>query len=163
MKTGTSLYRNTENGKIAGVCAGIADYFKLETWLVRILTVTAFFLMAGPFVVVSYVAAWFILDKKPAGSAQDYDEEYTSSASAGKWGDSSWKTGATGSASRYTKSKQHEGKVEVKQRVWQAGEPPREAFFDIQERFRIAELKLRKLEGYVTSKEYQINREISRL
>ena len=65
MKTGTSLYRDPKNGKIAGVCAGIADYFNLETWLVRILTVTAFFLLAGPFILVTYVAAWFILDFVP--------------------------------------------------------------------------------------------------
>ena len=45
MRSGNSLYRDTENGRIAGVCAGIAEYFKIETWLVRILTVTAFFLM----------------------------------------------------------------------------------------------------------------------
>ena len=59
------LYRDPDNGRIAGVCAGVAQYFGLETWLVRILTVTGFFLLAGPFMLVAYVAAWFILDKKP--------------------------------------------------------------------------------------------------
>lgn len=159
MNTGTSLYRDPENGKIAGVCAGIAEYFKLETWLVRILTVTAFFLMAGPFVVVTYIAAWFILDKKPANANDIHSgDEQSSTASTSRWGDSSWYSRSSGKA-----SKNQERKIEVKKRVWQAGEPPREAFFDIQERFRVAELKLRKLEGYVTSREYQINREISRL
>lgn len=159
MKTGTSLYRDPKNGKIAGVCAGIADYFKLETWLVRILTVTAFFLMAGPFVFVSYIAAWFILDKKPEGEIHHYSDNATREGQAdASWGESSWNWSSTGGS-----AKNHDRKIEVKKRVWQAGEPPREAFFDIQERFRVAELKLRKLEGYVTSKEYQINREISRL
>ena len=157
MKTGTSLYRDPENGKIAGVCAGIAEYFKLETWLVRILTVTAFFLMAGPFVVVSYVAAWFILDKKPA-NLNDTEYDNATAQSSSRWGSSAYNVRSEGKA-----AKTHDGKIEVKKRIWQAGEPPREAFFDIQERFRVAELKLRKLEGYVTSKEYQINREISRL
>jgi phage shock protein C len=159
MKTGTSLYRDPENGKIAGVCAGIAEYFNLETWLVRILTVTAFFLMAGPFVIVTYIAAWFILDKKPANASDAFSEDGQSSAtSTSRWGESNWYSRSTGKG-----NKNQERKIEVKKRVWQAGEPPREAFFDIQERFRVAELKLRKLEGYVTSKEYQINREISRL
>lgn len=63
MKRG-ELYRDKKNGRIAGVCAGVADYFGIETWLVRILTVTAFLLAAGPFVLVAYIAAWFILDEK---------------------------------------------------------------------------------------------------
>lgn len=152
MKTRTSLYRDTKNGKIAGVCAGIADYFKLEIWLVRILTVTAFFLLAGPFMFVAYIAAWFILDKKPDGYSQmTGDNVYSSTVNHG-FAHKVWRK--TGNA---------EHKIEVKSRVWQAGEPPREAFFDIQERFRVAELKLRKLEGYVTSKEFELNREISRL
>ncbi len=35
------LYRDPINGKLAGVCAGLANYFGLETWLVRILVITA--------------------------------------------------------------------------------------------------------------------------
>ena len=67
MRNGKQLYRNPENARIAGVCSGVAEYFGLETWLVRILVVTGFFLLAGPFIFVAYIAAWFILDKKPAG------------------------------------------------------------------------------------------------
>ncbi|MFT6908200.1 MAG: phage shock protein C [Glaciecola sp.] len=156
MKSGTSLYRDPKNGKIAGVCAGIADYFKLEVWLVRILTVTAFFLLGGSFVLVAYIAAWCILDKKPTGSKSMNDENHYSNTVNASAANKVWrKTGDAGSRT--------EGRIEVKSRVWQAGEPPREAFFDIQERFRVAELKLRKLEGYVTSKEFELNREISRL
>ncbi|MEN8770638.1 MAG: PspC domain-containing protein, partial [Glaciecola sp.] len=44
-----SLYRNPDDKRIAGVCSGIADYFGIENWLARVLTVTAFFLLAGPF------------------------------------------------------------------------------------------------------------------
>jgi phage shock protein C len=154
MKPG--IYRDPKNGKIAGVCAGIADYFKLEVWLVRILTVTAFFLLGGSFVLVAYIAARFILDKKPTGSiSMNRENQYSSSVNAGAANKVWRKTGDAGSSK--------EGRIEVKSRVWQAGEPPREAFFDIQERFRVAELKLRKLEGYVTSKEFELNREISRL
>ena len=65
MRNGKQLYRDPSNKRIAGVCAGVADYFGLETWLVRILVVTGFFLLAGPFMLVAYIAAWFILDKKP--------------------------------------------------------------------------------------------------
>ncbi|SIN92272.1 envelope stress response membrane protein PspC [Salinivibrio sp. ES.052] len=60
-----TLYRDPDNGRIAGVCAGLANHFGMETWLVRILTVSAFLLGFGFFVVVAYIAAVLILDKKP--------------------------------------------------------------------------------------------------
>lgn len=60
-----SLYRIPEDGKIAGVCAGLAERFGFEVWLVRIGFVTTALLGMGGFVFVIYVAAWFLLDKKP--------------------------------------------------------------------------------------------------
>ncbi|MBO6226596.1 MAG: PspC domain-containing protein, partial [Shewanella sp.] len=41
---GRTLYRIPQSGKIAGVCAGIAEYFAIETWLVRVLAVSIFLL-----------------------------------------------------------------------------------------------------------------------
>ncbi|MEZ8138402.1 PspC domain-containing protein, partial [Vibrio splendidus] len=35
------LYRDPINGKLSGVCAGLANYFGLEVWLVRILVISA--------------------------------------------------------------------------------------------------------------------------
>jgi len=158
MTTKRTLYRDHKNGKIAGVCAGVADYFGLETWLVRILTVTAFFLLAGPFVIVTYIAAWFILEKKP----NDGSSEFTSKNTYIPSGKTSASGGYVGKG--WTNTAHADGKkIEVKSRVWQAGEPPRQAFFDIQQRFKNSELRLRKLETYVTSKEFTLNREINRL
>lgn len=146
------MYRDTENARIAGVCAGIANYFGLERWLVRILVVTAFFLLAGPFVFIAYVACWFILDTKPKGVASATKDLFSKAKGhVGK----GWRNSYTG--------EEHSQKVSVKTKVWQAGEPPKQAFHDIAGRFRDAELRLRKVEKYVTSKEYQLNREISRL
>ncbi|WBA18815.1 envelope stress response membrane protein PspC [Salinivibrio kushneri] len=65
-----TLYRDPENGRIAGVCAGLANHFGMETWLVRILIVSAFLLGFGFFVVVAYIAAVLILDKKPPEVSQ---------------------------------------------------------------------------------------------
>ncbi|MFG0606922.1 envelope stress response membrane protein PspC [Vibrio mimicus] len=59
------LYRDPYNGKLAGVCAGLANYFGLEVWLVRILVVTAGLLSGTFFVVVAYVAMAFMLEKQP--------------------------------------------------------------------------------------------------
>lgn len=150
MKQVRGLYRNADNARIAGVCAGIADYFGIETWLVRILTVTGFFLLAGTFVFVAYIACWFILDKKPADGVY-VDHEPKTGSQMGK----GWKNAASAFSNT--------NRVEVKTKVWQAGEPPRQAFHDIANRFQEAEKRLRKMETYVTSREYQLNREISRL
>lgn len=152
MRNGKQLYRDTDNARIAGVCSGIAHYFGLETWLVRILAVTGFFLLAGPFMFVAYIACWFILDKKPLGNTSDASDTPVFQ-SRGK----GWKN--AGSANHG----HSEQKVEVKTKVWQSGEPPKQAFHDIRNRFQKAEVRLRKMETYVTSKEFELNREISRL
>lgn len=44
------LYRDPINGKLSGVCAGLANYFGLEVWLVRILVISAA-LLGGSFLV----------------------------------------------------------------------------------------------------------------
>jgi phage shock protein C len=64
-KRSTMLYRIPERGRIAGVCAGLGDRFGVEVWLIRIGAVSAFFL-GVPFIPVLYIAAWLLLDKKPA-------------------------------------------------------------------------------------------------
>lgn len=62
---GRTLYRIPQSGKIAGVCAGIAEYFAIETWLVRVLAVSIFLLGGSGVVFIIYVALWVILDIKP--------------------------------------------------------------------------------------------------
>ena len=151
MSTRKELYRDPDKGKIAGVCAGLSDYFGIELWLVRIIVLSAFFLTAGTFVLVSYVAAWFILDKKP-GSSEKHDvfKHYRkTSSNTGK----GWRN----------ESSDDEEKINVKSKIWQAGEPPKQAFHDIKQRFERNETRLRKVETYVTSSEFQLNREINSL
>src|SRR5690554_7198717 len=67
-ETRRTLMRDKAKGKIAGVCAGIADYYNIEVWLVRIIAVTAL-IFSSSFVTVIYIALWFILDEKPAEHA----------------------------------------------------------------------------------------------
>ena len=60
-----TLYRDPKNGKLGGVCAGIAEYFAVEVWIIRLLAVSAFLFSGGFFVVLAYIAAYFILDEMP--------------------------------------------------------------------------------------------------
>jgi phage shock protein C len=154
MKTFGSLYRDPSKGKIAGVCAGIAEYFGMEIWLVRILILTGFFLLAPPFFFVGYIAAWFILEKRPRGlSSTSRDNELASGSQHNKVHSKGW----------HNVSEQESEKVMVKSKVWQAGEPPKQAFIDIKQRFAKNEDRLRKMETYVTSSEFQLNRELNKL
>lgn len=124
------LYRIPQQGKIAGVCAGVADYFNLEVWLVRIGVLSAFFLGGTGFVFLIYIAAWFMLDKKPFVKPNIGGLDHS---------------------------------VSVKSKVWQRGQPPREAFKEVKTQFRQIELRLRNVESFVTSKEFDLSRQIDNL
>ncbi|RUO79432.1 envelope stress response membrane protein PspC [Pseudidiomarina taiwanensis] len=121
------LLRDKKKGKIAGVCAGIADYFGIETWLVRIICVTAAVFGQG-FVIVLYIAGWFILDEKPE-QEQLKEEEH----------------------------------IAIKKRIWQAGEPPAGAFREVSGEYQDLEVRLQKMERYVTSNAYRLDRELKQL
>jgi len=59
-----TLYRDPVKGKLGGVCAGLADYFGIEVWLVRLLAISAL-IFGGFLTLILYLAAWLFLDKKP--------------------------------------------------------------------------------------------------
>ncbi len=60
-----TLYRDPVNGKIAGVCAGIAEFFGIEVNIVRIIVIAIAIFSMGFLAVILYIAAIFILEKKP--------------------------------------------------------------------------------------------------
>lgn len=64
------LYRDTVNGKITGVCAGLANYFSLEVWLVRILVISAALLGGSFLVLLAYVAMTLMIEKQPDNYVQ---------------------------------------------------------------------------------------------
>jgi phage shock protein C len=68
------LYRDIENGMLAGVCAGIADYVGFSVRALRwLVALSCFFALPG--IVVAYVVAAFLLPRKPAGMYRDEGEE----------------------------------------------------------------------------------------
>ena len=68
------LYRDDENGIIAGVCAGIADYFGTNRTLVRALAVLSLVMFTIP-TTVAYLAAAYFLERKPARQYRSDDEQ----------------------------------------------------------------------------------------
>ncbi|RUO77406.1 envelope stress response membrane protein PspC [Idiomarina seosinensis] len=119
------LRRNTEKGKLAGVCAGLADYLNIETWIVRVVFFTGFIFSSGFFLIL-YIAGWLILDKAPAQFENDHN-------------------------------------FHVKSSVYQAGEPPHRAFRELNQELTELDQQLQRMEKYVTSNQYNLHREFSKL
>jgi phage shock protein PspC (stress-responsive transcriptional regulator) len=55
------LYRSSTNRVLAGVCAGLADYFNIDPIIVRLLFLV--FLFAG-FGIIIYIIAWIFIPTK---------------------------------------------------------------------------------------------------
>ena len=70
----TKFYRDKRNGRLMGVCAGIADYTGLDTTLVRIMFLGTV-LMSGGSVLPLYFIAGFMADDKPRELRLDDREE----------------------------------------------------------------------------------------
>ena len=56
------LYRNKQDGKIAGICSGIGAYFEIDPVIVRLLFLIALFLGGGGLLV--YIIGWMIVPAK---------------------------------------------------------------------------------------------------
>ena len=129
------LLRDDRNGKIAGVCAGIADYFGWELWLVRVVVLASVLLGFGGILPVLYLVGWIVLEKKSVAE-QRSGEPIVPAA---------------------------ERPVEVKTRVWQRGEAPPRALNHLKQQFDSIEYRLRDMESYVTSSKFQLHREFNKL
>lgn len=117
------LYRDTDNGMMFGVCAGIADYFGVGRWLVRILAVLGLFMFTLPTVLAYFITA-FVVPRKPEALRLSEPEEQF------------WRGVRT---------------------------QPKNTARDIRHRFRELERRLRSIEAYVTSREFQLARDIDNL
>lgn len=118
------LYRDKENALIAGVCAGIAEYFGWNRKGMRLIyallcLIPPFF----PFMAVSYVLLAIFLPVKPVGL-------YENKAQADFW------RGVSNA--------------------------PSDVFGSLSHRFRELNMRLERMEAFVTSKEFEIDRELSR-
>lgn len=136
------LHRDTRQGKIGGVCAGLAAYYGWEVWVVRIVAVSGL-ILASKITLVVYCVAWAALDKAPAKSSSSSSQLLKETTTVERTADGR--------------------SIEVKTKVWQAGEVPKDALKDIAKQFTQIEQSVRSMERYVTSSEYKVRQEINRL
>lgn len=70
----TRLYRNRRDGKVAGVCAGIADYFGISPLPIRVIAVIGLVMFFIPTLLAYLFAAW-LLNPAPEDLFESQDEE----------------------------------------------------------------------------------------
>lgn len=66
---GIGLFRDAENGKIGGVCAGIAQWLELDRRWIRLAVLIACLMHPG--VIFTYAFLWLILDVQPQHQTTD--------------------------------------------------------------------------------------------
>ena len=128
-----TLYRDVKRGKIFGVCGGIARYYGLESWVVRILAVTGLIFLNWV-VFVAYVIAALILDADPG-----LDERVARRARS------------AGAGSR----RERRGR--------ERPPTPQRRMRDVGAHFDEMELRLRRMEAHVTSDQYELHRELAKI
>ena len=69
----TTLYRDKQNAKLLGVCAGIADYTGVDVFWVRLLTIFMTFVLQG-LTIPAYFISGILLSKKPSHLYVDKEE-----------------------------------------------------------------------------------------
>jgi phage shock protein C len=114
------LYRDSEAGKVSGVCAGLARYFGMPVLLVRAAWLIALF-VNFPMTVIGYFLLAWLLPERPA-------DLFVSDAEEAFW--------------------------------QQVRKQPVGTVHELRHRLRTNEQRLRGIEAYVTSPEYELNREL---
>ena len=154
------MYRNTRDGKLAGVCAGIADYLEVSVFTVRILFLLLTFLTGFP--ILFYLGAMLVLEKRPE---QDYEYQYESRSRA-------WTTQVHGGGDTTVPSGDDSGKAQgrsaadsASRRAGNDRARPRYQYSQRREfqycarKFATLQQRLTRLEAYVTSSRFRLQRE----
>lgn len=68
------LYRSRDDRMIAGVCGGLADYFNVDSSLIR-LGVLFIFLFQG-IGLIAYIIAWLVISEEPVKNEYRMPDEY---------------------------------------------------------------------------------------
>lgn len=126
------LYRDPDRAWLAGVCAGLARYFGVEPWVLR-LVVISLFLFNAFLMFWAYIAGIALLARRPQGNR----ERYVSAA---------------------IRASDRSPAPELGSRL-----APRPGMRSLRLRFADMEARTRRMEGYVTSREFTLQREFAGL
>ena len=144
---GLNLYRNTREGKVAGVCAGLADHWDVAHWVIRLMFIGAC-LFTGMLAIWVYIGAWLLIAPRSSrrndqgDRVEDYDT-YNDEDVEMEY-DEHRHDYRPKKVFRYSDS----GSVRLKR---------------ARERLDAALRRAEDMESYVTSRQYNLNNEFSKL
>jgi len=132
------LYRDPARGKIGGVCAGVAGYYGIEPWVVRCIAVTALLFYPG-IVFPAYWIAYFVMERPPRGGLP--------------------------AQGRRASQRRRQGRDDDRAPAPELGPrlSPRRSLRNVQADLTEVELRLRRMEAYVTSGRYELQREFRKI
>jgi len=143
---GMNLYRNTREGVIGGVAAGLADHWEVAPWVVRLMWIAAF-LFTGTLALWVYLAAWILLAPRPTrrqgGGRYGEEPEYEAVEVEMEY-DERHRDYRPRKVFRYSDS----STVRLKR---------------ARERLDAALRRVEDMESYVTSRQYNLHKEFSKL
>jgi phage shock protein C len=128
------LYRDRRRRKIGGVCAGIARYYGMEPWVIRLIAVTG--LLFFPSIVFpAYWIAYFVMGNPPRHGRSEVPRN-------GRHGRRDHRSPAPELGPRRS---------------------PRYSLRNVQADLTEVELRLRRMETHVTSGQYELQRELNKI
>ena len=143
------LYLDDDNGRIVGVCGGIANYFGMEAWVVRCIAVTGLIFMPS-IVFPAYWVAYFVMDHPPGDPEKERKRRRRRRRRRRR---------DAGSAEREDRRRDHTAPApEMGVRF-----SPRRSLRAVQDDFMELELRLRRIETHVTSGQYELHRELGKI
>jgi len=126
--------RNADRAILGGVCAGVADYFGFNLRVMRLLTVIAF-CVAMPVTILTYIAVVLLVPAESTGYSRTVEKEV----------------------------RRKRRRMSRRERREAAEDARREARDALDERARSLDERLARVEKYVTSSRYDLDREFRNL
>jgi phage shock protein C len=144
MERSPRLERDDDNAKIVGVCAGIANYYGVEAWVVRCIAVTGL-LFFGSIVFPAYWIMYFVMDG-PSSAAKKAAKEGKQSRRKSR-----------------SPAREEEGDDMSARLSRHDAASPRRNLRNVQADLQEVELRLRRMETHVTSGQYELQRELHKI
>lgn len=140
------LYLDRENRKIVGVCAGVARYFGIEAWVARCAALTGLIFLPS-IVFPAYWVAFFVMGRSPS------DREMRRQANERRRAARRGRRGFEGKRRRKSRRDHRSPAPEFGARF-----SPRRSLRAAQADLAEVELRLRRMEAFVTSDRYELER-----
>ena len=136
------LYRDRDRGRLGGVCAGLAQYYRMRLWKVRAIALVALFIVPTV-MVIAYLLALMFLPNAPAYQQSSYFERSARTSKKRARRDTYGASPDAFTDARWSESPEAPVQASVKR---------------TKTKFQDLESRLQEMEAYVTSRRFKTDR-----